>query len=243
MGNAQYNSIASMSMIGLVGGNTITLPMPTDYSVFTNVLKGTLRKANAIGFGWWLFNELSIEAGGDLTEEQLEYIALQEEKLNNVKDMPIEEQSLDFHVFPLEEPDTYIIVDFEEVNQSIIKDISIENTNYKDNILTNPIEQNQDIGIKYSNEVYGNGGFLTPQQQNKAYSRVLNNKDVRFKSKALAEGFVKTKLKDLKEEVAQGRSAEGWHYDSHPINESEQDIEHINAYSKKHKFRVHITWE
>ncbi|MCT4543795.1 MAG: hypothetical protein N4A63_09650 [Vallitalea sp.] len=75
--NNSQHSINSMGMMGLMVGNTTLAPIPIDYSIFTKLLKATLRKANAIALGWWLFNELSIDAGGDLTEEQLEYIAQQ----------------------------------------------------------------------------------------------------------------------------------------------------------------------
>ncbi len=42
--------------------------------------------------------------------------------------------------------------------------------------------------------------------------------------------------------MAGHRSAEGWHFDKHPIGDSIDDVAHINLYSKRHKFRIHITW-
>lgn len=40
--------------------------------------------------------------------------------------------------------------------------------------------------------------------------------------------------------MAGNRSAEGWHFDAHEIAGLEGIIEHINIYSKKLGFRVHL---
>lgn len=84
--------------------------------------------------------------------------------------------------------------------------------------------------------------FLTPKQLNEYKNQVLSNNDIEFANKNQAMEFVNKKFGSFPEEVAQNRSAEGWHFDSHPINGSEEAIEHINLYSKEMGFRVHITW-
>lgn len=66
--------------------------------------------------------------------------------------------------------------------------------------------------------------------------------DVHFKTKQDALDFINKKFGNFKQEVAGSRSAEGWHFDSHLINGSDTNIEHINIYSKSQGFRVHITW-
>lgn len=88
----------------------------------------------------------------------------------------------------------------------------------------------------------GGKGFLTPKQMNQFKAMVLEGTDIEFATKGQAINFVKNKFSNFPEEVAQGRSAQGWHFDNHPINGSANDIEHINLYSKDLGFRVHITW-
>jgi RHS repeat-associated protein len=88
----------------------------------------------------------------------------------------------------------------------------------------------------------GKNSQLTPRQLNKYKEEVLNGNDIEFKTREEAIEFVNKKFHDFSEEVAGSRSAKGWHFDSHPINGSENAIDHINIYSKKQKFRVHITW-
>ncbi len=83
---------------------------------------------------------------------------------------------------------------------------------------------------------------LSNQQANKMKEEVLGGKDVKFRTKEEAVEFIKKKFPDFKQETAGNRSSEGWHFDSHPINGSTGNIDHINIYSKKQKFRVHITW-
>ena len=84
--------------------------------------------------------------------------------------------------------------------------------------------------------------FLTPHQKNEFKKRILANEDVEFKTKQQAIDFINEKFPQLKMEQAKMRSAEGWHFDSHPINGSGYSIDHINIYSKRMGFRVHITW-
>jgi hypothetical protein len=81
-----------------------------------------------------------------------------------------------------------------------------------------------------------------PLFNNQALSAVKSNKDVTFRTKQQAEDFIKSKFPLFKKEVAGGRSAEGWHFDSHPVNGSSKSIDHINIYSKKQGFRIHIFW-
>lgn len=92
------------------------------------------------------------------------------------------------------------------------------------------------------NESAKKNSQLTPKQLNEYKSQVLSGNDVHFKTKEEALDFINKKFPDLKQEVAGSRSAEGWHFDSHPIGGSANSIEHINIYSKKQVFRVHITW-
>lgn len=54
--------------------------------------------------------------------------------------------------------------------------------------------------------------------------------------------FITKKFPGFSEEMAGHRSSEGWHFDKHPIGDSIDDVVHINLYSKRHKFRIHITW-
>ena len=63
-----------------------------------------------------------------------------------------------------------------------------------------------------------------------------------FETKEQALEFIEQKFPNFQEEVAGARSAEGWHFDSHPLEEGGDIIEHINIYSKELGFRVHITW-
>lgn len=88
----------------------------------------------------------------------------------------------------------------------------------------------------------GGKGFLTPKEMNKFKSIVSEGTDIEFATKDQAVNFIKNKFGGFPEEVAGGRSAQGWHFDSHSINGSADPIEHINLYSKEQGFRVHITW-
>ena len=85
--------------------------------------------------------------------------------------------------------------------------------------------------------------YCTPQELNKKKNDVLAGEDVEFDNLDDALSFIKKKFPMLPQEIAGQRSAEGWHFDIHPINNSVEDIEHINMYSKSMKFRVHITWK
>ena len=71
---------------------------------------------------------------------------------------------------------------------------------------------------------------------------VLSGKDVTFNTKQDAIDFIKKKFKDFPEELAKHRSSEGWHFDRHMIEGMDGIIEHINLYSKKLGFRVHLFW-
>lgn len=88
----------------------------------------------------------------------------------------------------------------------------------------------------------GGKGFLTPKELNKFKSLVQEGTDIEFATKEQAMTLIKNKFGDFPEEVAGSRSAKGWHFDSHPINGSDEAIEHIKLYSKEQGFRVHITW-
>ena len=88
----------------------------------------------------------------------------------------------------------------------------------------------------------GGSGFLTPKQMNQFKAMVQEGTDIEFATKDQVMNFIKNKFGDFPEEVAGSRSAQGWHFDSHPINGSADAIEHINLYSKDQGFRVHITW-
>ncbi|MDO4477395.1 MAG: hypothetical protein Q4B93_05520 [Clostridia bacterium] len=91
--------------------------------------------------------------------------------------------------------------------------------------------------------IWDSKSYISPQQMNKLESLVREGKDIKFKSKSQALEFIKKKFGDFKEEKAGNRSSEGWHFDKHCIKGSANPIEHINLYSKKLNFRVHITWE
>ncbi|MBE5968407.1 MAG: RHS repeat-associated core domain-containing protein [Lachnospiraceae bacterium] len=86
------------------------------------------------------------------------------------------------------------------------------------------------------------GSKLSAQQMNKYKNQVINGDDVHFKTKKDALDFIGKKFPNFKQEVAGSRSAEGWHFDSHPINGGAGNVDHINIYSKPQGFRVHITW-
>jgi RHS repeat-associated protein len=87
-----------------------------------------------------------------------------------------------------------------------------------------------------------NSSKLSNQQLNEAQKKVLSNKDVKFNTKEQALDFIEKKFPDFKKEIAGQRSSHGWHFDRHSINGSKNPIDHINIYSKKFKFRIHITW-
>ena len=83
--------------------------------------------------------------------------------------------------------------------------------------------------------------YCTPQEMNKKKAEALEGKDIQFEKKADALEFITKKIPGFSEEMAGHRSAEGWHFDKHPIGDSIDDVVHINLYSKRHKFRIHIT--
>jgi len=101
-----------------------------------------------------------------------------------------------------------------------------------------------DLGIWVHNTScsFGIGKYLTAQELNLALSAVKSGKDITFRTKQQAIDFIKSKFAGFKEEAAGNRSAEGWHFDSHPVDGSSKAINHINIYSKKQGFRVHIFW-
>ena len=84
--------------------------------------------------------------------------------------------------------------------------------------------------------------YCTPQEMNKKKAEALEGKDIQFEKKADALEFITKKFPGFSEEMAGHRSSEGWHFDKHPIGDSIDDVVHINLYSKRHKFRIHITW-
>ncbi|MGN1034046.1 MAG: hypothetical protein ACI4PK_00375 [Oscillospiraceae bacterium] len=77
---------------------------------------------------------------------------------------------------------------------------------------------------------------------NQFESQVLQGKDIKFKTKEQALDFIHKKFPTFKEEIAGTRSSKGWCFAAHSIGESANPIEHINLYSKRLNFRVHITW-
>ncbi len=84
--------------------------------------------------------------------------------------------------------------------------------------------------------------YISNKEANQQKNKVLNNEDVTFKTKQEAIDFVNKKFPNFVEEMAGHRSAEGWHFDAHEISGLEGIIEHINLYSKKLGFRVHVFW-
>ena len=81
--------------------------------------------------------------------------------------------------------------------------------------------------------------FLTPHQKNEFKKRILANEDVEFKTKQQAIDFINEKFPQLKMEQAKMRSAEGWHFDSHPINGSGYSIDHINLVDHFRNSTIH----
>lgn len=98
------------------------------------------------------------------------------------------------------------------------------------------------IWVHNTNCSFGAGKYMTSKEMNQALSVVKSGKDVTFRTKQQAVDFIKSKFPGFKQEVAGGRSAEGWHFDSHPVNGSSSSIDHINIYSKEQGFRIHIFW-
>lgn len=92
----------------------------------------------------------------------------------------------------------------------------------------------------------GNGVLVhnvcTPQEMNKKKAEALEGRDIEFRKLDDALYFIAKKFPGFNEETAGHRSAEGWHFDKHPIGDSIEDIVHINLYGKVYKFRIHITW-
>jgi hypothetical protein len=84
--------------------------------------------------------------------------------------------------------------------------------------------------------------YITPQQMNQFETQVQQGKDIKFKSQDQALEFIRKKFPEFREETAGSRGSEGWHFDTHPLGGSTAPVEHINLYSKKLGFRVHITW-
>ncbi len=102
----------------------------------------------------------------------------------------------------------------------------------------NPYIFAKNLGSKGTNK----DSYLTSRQLNQYKSQVTSGEDVHFNTEQEALDLIEKKFPDFKQEVAESRSAEGWHFDSHPIGGSETAIDHINIYSKSQGFRVHITW-
>lgn len=82
------------------------------------------------------------------------------------------------------------------------------------------------------------------QEMNQKKEDILEGKDTTFRSLDDLLLFIQKKFPDLLQEEAGHRSAEGWHFDKHEIEKYNNEIlEHINIYSKKYGFRVHLFWE
>lgn len=86
------------------------------------------------------------------------------------------------------------------------------------------------------------GKYLTPRDMNDIEKKMVSGKNVVFQSKEDALEFIEKKFPDFPQEVAGSRGPQGWHFDSHPLYGSSDNIDHINIYSKASKFRVHFTW-
>jgi hypothetical protein len=93
------------------------------------------------------------------------------------------------------------------------------------------------------NGVLVHNKYATNQEMNKMKLKVLNGEDLTFDTANDTVQFIKKKFPDFIEEVAESRSSEGWHFDIHEIKGLEGLIEHINLYSKKYEFRIHILWK
>jgi Protein of unknown function (DUF1557). len=91
------------------------------------------------------------------------------------------------------------------------------------------------IWVHNTNCSFGAGKYMTSKEMNQALSVVKSGKDVTFRTKQQAVDFIKSKFPGFKEEVAGGRSAEGWHFDSHPVNGSSSSIDHINIFIARNK--------
>lgn len=75
----------------------------------------------------------------------------------------------------------------------------------------------------------------------------MSGNDVHIKTKDEALDFINKKFPDFAEEVAGGRSAEGWHFDSHPIGEAKKrsNISIFIVRVKSLEFTLHgvIKWK
>ena len=80
------------------------------------------------------------------------------------------------------------------------------------------------------------------QELNKLKIQALNGNDLKFDTVDDALNFITKKFPEFIQEVAGSRSAQGWHFDIHKIEGMKGFIEHINLYSKKYGFRIHIFW-
>lgn len=102
------------------------------------------------------------------------------------------------------------------------------------------------LGNIHISQSAGNTGnkknFLSNKEANEIKKKILEGNDVTFDTKEQALEFIKKKFPDFPEETAGNRSSEGWHLDRHSIDGSKEHVDHINIYSKNHKFRVHILW-
>ncbi len=83
---------------------------------------------------------------------------------------------------------------------------------------------------------------LCNRKLNEYKNKILSNEDVVLNTKDDALELINKKFADYPQELAHARSAKGWHFDSHPINGSITDIDHINLYNKRLHISVHITW-
>lgn len=87
------------------------------------------------------------------------------------------------------------------------------------------------------------GGYTTNHDLNILKSKVLEGEDIVFKTKDEALDFINKKFSNLKQEMAEARGPEGWHFDTHVIKKyGANPLEHINIYSKSQKFSVHLFW-
>lgn len=124
----------------------------------------------------------------------------------------------------------------------LVENVHVEITEVPETVYNFQVEDFHTYHVGNGGILVHNADYLSPKQMNQYKQDVLSGKDIRFKTRENAVEFIQKKFPHLKQEIAGSRSANGWHFDSHPINGSLVNIEHINLYSKLDGFRIHITW-
>ena len=98
-----------------------------------------------------------------------------------------------------------------------------------------PLPPDDDFGT-------GSKRKYTDKDFNAAKKDVMSNQNIHFETKEQAIEFIKKKFPSLQQELAGHRSAQGWHFDAHPVNGHSGIVEHINLYIKSSGIRIHIFW-